>query len=132
MDQAARNYERALDDRDAVRKRPPHDPLELQNKVKNYSGRLHAARDKILQIVRERYGPTRGAVTRPVSRGIYSHDGRILMRRGQDGPALAFWNLRADATRYLEQNGREWTSTNAQSKVSRGKLDEYWGPGGLR
>ena len=152
MDDAAKRYLRALDDRDITRRRPPHDIMALQNAVKNYAARVAGGRADVRRAVAAQFGPTRSGVTRPSTMGVYvarrtfaktaaaagaaAVKNELLVRRqaGRDaGSSLAFWSVNADAPRYLERRGRSWAETfaNADPEVS---LDEHWAAsgGGLR
>jgi hypothetical protein len=158
MDDAAKRYLRALDDRDITRRRPPHDIMALQNAVKNYAARVAGGRADVKRAVAAQFGPTRSGVTRPSTMGVYvarrtfakaaaaaavknagaaAAKNELLVRRqaGRDaGSSLAFWSVNADAPRYLERRGRSWAETNAANADPEVSLDEHWAAsgGGLR
>lgn len=153
MDDAAKRYLRALDDRDITRRRPPHDIMALQNAVKNYAARVAGGRADVRRAVAAQFGPTRSGVTRPSTMGVYvarrtfaktataagaaAAKNELLVRRqaGRDaGSSLAFWSVNADAPRYLERRGRSWYTANAANADPEVSLDEHWAAsgGGLR
>jgi hypothetical protein len=157
MDDAAKRYLRALDDRDITRRRPPHDIMALQNAVKNYAARVAGGRADVKRAVAAQFGPTRSGVTRPSTMGVYvarrtfakgaaavknagaaAAKNELLVRRqaGRDaGSSLAFWSVNADRPRYLERRGRSWAETNAANAANAEvSLDEHWAAsgGGLR
>jgi hypothetical protein len=134
MDQAAREYIRALEDRDSVRRQPPHDIFTLQDKVRDYARRVANSRNALGKAAAARYGPTRQYVTRPAAEGVYAAGDRLLVRRGADGPSssFAFWNVQANASLYLQQDGKTWVIKYGPKAGSVVQLGEHWTPGGLR
>lgn len=133
MDRAAREYTKALENRDALRKRPPHDIFELQNHVKDISERLANSKARLKHAVTTRYAPSKAYVTRPSTEGVYSTSiGKILVKRGVDGPSTAFWNVNANTSYYLQKQGRNWKVTYGPNAETSVHLAEYWTPGGLR
>lgn len=132
MDEAARSYIRALENRNAYRRQPDHDIFELQNRVRDVSARLRASKEAVRAAVAARYGPTRSGVMRPASEGVYAINTNLAVRRGAGGPATAFWNVSANKSVYLVKRGRDWVikyGPNAGKVVT---LSEHWVPGGLR
>jgi hypothetical protein len=132
MDRAAREYTKALENRDILRKRPPHDIFELQDKVKDISSRLQNSKARLTQAVASRYAPSKPQVTRPSTEGVYAVMGKILVKRGIDGPSLGFWDVEANKSYYLKKQGRNWVVTYANDDQTPVQLVEYWTPGGLR
>ena len=132
MNRAAREYTRALENRDTIRRHPPHDVFELQDQVQNYSTRLRDSKKRLKDAIASRVAPTKTYVTRPTHEGIYAADGKVLVRRGVDGPSHAFWNVNRNASWYLKRQGREWMVTYGDDAGKIVQLDEHWAPGGLR
>lgn len=132
MDRAARNYTKALENRDILRKRPPHDIFELQDQVKNISSRIQNSRTRLKQAVASRYAPSKPQVTRPSTEGVYATMGKILIKRGVDGPSIGFWDVDANTSYYLKKEGRNWVVTYGNDTKTPVQLAEYWTPGGLR
>jgi len=132
MDEAAKEYVRALNDRNSTRKNPPHDVFVLQNRVRNYASRILTSRNAVRKVVDKRYGPTRSKVTRPVPEGIYKIGDRLVVRRGDDAPSVKFWNMGDDKSYYLKRDGRDWSVRYGPDAGNAVQLDEYWTPSGLR
>lgn len=132
MNTAAKEYTKALENRDTIRRRPPHDVFELQDRVRDMATRLLASRAALKQAVNARYGPTRSRVTRPASEGVYVAGNKLLIRRGVDGPSLAFWNVATNRAVYLQRTGRDWVVRYGPEDGTVVGLDEHWAPGGLR
>jgi hypothetical protein len=132
MNRAARDYTRALEDRDSIRRHPPRDVFELQDQVVNYSKRLANSKKRLKNAIATRIGPTKTYVTRPSREGIYQANHRILVRRGTNGPSLAFWNVNIDRSMYLKRQGRDWIVTYGNDAGKTVQLGEHWAPGGLR
>lgn len=131
MDRSARAYTRALENRNAIRRHPPHDIFELQNQVEEYTARLRESREKLKDAIRMRVGATR-MVTRPAQEGVYVANSRILVRHGTNGPSHAFWNVDKNASVYLKRQGREWQVAYGNDAGKIVQLGEHWAPGGLR
>jgi hypothetical protein len=132
MDEAARAYVRALDDRNALRKNPPHNVFKLQDSVRNYAQRLLDARAAVRAAASARYGPTRSGVMRTTPGGVYAFDTKLMVRRGSDAPALGFWNIESNKTVYLTPRGREWEVRYGPDAGETATLAEHWTPSGLR
>ncbi len=132
MENAAKKYIRALNARNALRKNPPHDVFELQDAVQNYASKLAEAKKELKAAVAQRYAATRSRVQRPAPEGVYRASNRVLVRRGDDGPAVKFWDLNGNASYYLKRNGRNWVVRYGNGAGTVVQLDEYWTPSGLR
>lgn len=135
MDEAATGYTKALENRNAVRRRPPHDIIDLQTQVRNYSQRLQDYKTKVKQEIAKRYAPSRIRVTRPAEEGLYmTSDGKLLLRRvSRDGPSTSFWNVDKNASSYLKQDGRSWKVKYGNDAGAQVTLSEYWtASGGVR
>lgn len=132
MNRSAREYTRALENRNSTRRHPPHDVFELQNQVQDYSQRIRDSRRRLKNAIAARVAPTKTYVTRPTQEGIYAANDKILVRRGINGPSHAFWNVDADSSMYLKKQGREWTVTYGNNAGKIVQLAEHWAPGGLR
>lgn len=132
MNRAAREYTKALENRDSIRRHPPRDVFEFQDQVVNYSQRLRDSKKRLKNAIALRIGPTKAYVTRPSHEGIYQADQKILVRRGVNGPSHAFWNVDANASMYLKRDGRNWTVTYGNNAGKTVQLGEHWAPGGLR
>lgn len=137
MNHAAREYVRALANRNQMRHKPPHEVDNLQRAVNEIAARLAASRDDLTAAVGKRFGPTRAAVQRVGTDGVYVigyPDGRsaLAVRRGPAGPATEFWDVRADASLYLDRDKAGWTVTYGPDAGARVTVDEYWTSTGLR
>lgn len=134
MDEAATGYTKALENRDSVRKRPPHDIIELQAQVRDYAQRLLEYRQKLRNAVAARYAPSRQRVTRPAEQGLYkTSDGKLLLRRiSRNGPSTSFWDVNANKSAYLRLDGRQWKIRYGDDDGKQVDLAEYWTSSGLR
>lgn len=132
MDEAARSYIRALNDRNSLRKQPPHDVMNLQDKVRDVAQRLLESREAVKRAAAARYGPTQRRVVRVMPDGVYAIDGRLAVRRGSETPYVGFWNLDDDGPVYLRRAGKEWSIKYGPRNGSQVSLDEHWTSGGLR
>ena len=127
MNEAARDYIRALNDRNGVRRQPPHDIFDLQNRVRNISSRLES------KAAAARYGPQRTRVARPAAQGLYVIEpGTLAVRRGVDGPSIAFWNVAKNEAVYLKRSNKNWVVSYGPDAGKIVQLSEHWAPGGLK
>lgn len=132
MDEAAKAYTHALNNRNSLRKQPPHDVFELQDRVRDVAQRLVQSREAVKRAASARYGPTQRRVLRVMPEGVYAIDGRLAVRRGSNSPYVGFWNLNGNQAVYLKRQGRDWTVKYGSSAGSVVSLDEHWTSGGLR
>lgn len=134
MNKAARDYAEALDERNALRRRPPHDVFRLQNQVAATVQKLRSASQSLQAAATARVGPTKRNVTAPVTGGVYAVAGKLLVKRGADSPiSRAFWSVESNGPEYLkETNGKNWIVSYGAGAGSAVRLDEHWKPGGLR
>lgn len=133
MNEAARDYIRALNDRNGVRRQPPHDIMELQNRVRNISSRLESSKAAVAKAAAARYGPQRTRVARPATQGLYVIEpGTLAVRRGVDGPSIAFWNVAKNEAVYLKRANKNWVVSYGPDAGKVVQLNEHWTPGGLK
>lgn len=133
MNEAARDYIRALNDRNGLRRKPPHDIFELQNRVRNISSRLEASQAAVAKAAGARYGPQRTRVARPATQGLYVIEpGTLAVRRGVDGPSIAFWNVAKNEAVYLKRSNKNWVLSYGPDAGKVVQLSEHWTPGGLK
>jgi len=133
MNEAARDYIRALNDRNGVRRQPPHDIFELQNRVRNISSRLESSKAAVAKAAAARYGPQRTRVARPATQGLYVIEpGTLAVRRGVDGPSIAFWNVAKNEAVYLKRSNKNWVVSYGPDAGKVVQLSEHWTPGGLK
>ena len=132
MNRAARDYTKALENRNSIRRHPPRDVFEFQDQVLEYSQRLRNSKQRLKEAIAARIGPTKPTVTRPSHEGIYQANRKILVRRGVNGPSHAFWNVDANGSVYLKRQGRDWVVTYGNNAGKVVQLGEHWAPGGMR
>ena len=107
--------------------------IMLQNRVRNISSRLESSKAAVAKAAAARYGPQRTRVARPATQGLYVIEpGTLAVRRGVDGPSIAFWNVAKNEAVYLKRSNKNWVLSYGPDAGKVVQLNEHWTPGGLK
>ena len=138
MDTAARDLLRAMNNRNNYRKRPPHDIIELQDKVREVQGRLAQHRNAVRASWQIRR-PQRTNVTRFQNKSVLEltfpeiQQNKILVVRRQTDlhPRYAkFWDVMANKPIYVDKNTMRIAWGDLEGE--RVRINEHWTSSGLR